>query len=76
MVVAPLVLPQPRIVGLNDGFVVTFLVLWSIVVLIVVTREETMCNSRFWLLRVLGVEAQLQSEQFSSAGRCWRKNWV
>jgi hypothetical protein len=30
-----------------------------------------MCDSRLWLLRVLGVEGQLQLQQFSFAERCW-----
>jgi hypothetical protein len=34
-------------------------------------REKTMCDSRLWLLRELGVEAQQHPEQFISAGRCW-----
>mgnify|MGYP007089927514 CR=1 FL=1 len=34
-------------------------------------REKTMCDSRFWLLRVLGVEGQLQPQQFSSLVCCW-----
>jgi hypothetical protein len=46
------------------------------VLLIVVLegREKTMCDSRFWLLRVLGVEGQLQLQQFSSLGRCCGEN--
>ena len=61
------------IVGLNDDFFVTCLLLWCIALLIVVLegREKTMCDSRFWLLRELGVEAQQQLEQLSSAERCW-----
>ena len=52
---------------------VTRLLLWHIVLLIVVLEgsEKTMCDLRFWLLRELGVEAQQQHEQFSSAERCW-----
>ena len=54
-------------------FFVTCLVLWCFVLLIVVPegREKTMCDSRFWLLRVLGVEGQLQLQQFSSLVCCW-----
>ena len=50
------------IVGLNDGVLFTWLLLWCIVLLIVVLEgsEKTMCDSRFWLLRELGVEAQQQ----------------
>ena len=61
------------IVGLNDGFFVTCLLLWCIVLRIVVLegREKTMCDLRLWLLRELGVEAQQHPEQFISAGRCW-----
>jgi hypothetical protein len=54
-------------------FFVTCLLLWCIVLLMVVleSREKTMCDSRFWLLRELGVEAQHQPEQLSSLGCCW-----
>jgi hypothetical protein len=54
-------------------FLVTCLLLWHIVLLIVVLEasEKTMCDLRFWLLRELGVEAQHQLEQLSSAERCW-----
>jgi hypothetical protein len=52
---------------------VTCLLLWCIVLLIVVLEggEKTMCDSRSWLLRVLGVEAQQQLQQFSFLGSSW-----
>ena len=48
--------------GVVTDFLVTCLLLWFIVLLIVVLEgsEKTMCDSRFWLLRELGVEAQQQ----------------
>ena len=54
-------------------FFVTCLPLWCFVLLIVVLegREKTMCDSWFWLLRELDVEAQLQLQQFSFLGRSW-----
>ena len=52
-------------------FFVTCLPLCCFVLLIVVLegREKTMCDSRFCWLRELGVEAQLQLQQFSFLGR-------
>ena len=54
-------------------FFVTCLFLWCFVLLIVVLEggEKTMCDSSLWLLRELGVEAQLQLQQFSFLGRSW-----
>ena len=59
------------IVGLNDGFFVTCLLLWCIVLLIVVLegREETMCDLRLWLLRGLGVEAPATARAVEFRGR-------